>query len=338
MFSFDAFQEYVKENIKNYLPPEFADASVSIQVVNKNNGKQLHGIIIRTPDNPVCPTIYLDQFYESYKEQGMDIEVVLERIAQIEVEHMNPSESFSNIVEKFQDVNFVKENVVLTVVNAEKNAQMLLDTPHKMVEDLAIIYKLYLGRDADGIGTITVKDAHLKEWGLTVDELHECAMENSKRLLPVMVMDMGNMLGGMLGEMGENMMPEIEEDKMMYIISNEQMVNGAASIIYSDALEKLADKLGTDLYVLPSSIHETIAISTNYGSPEELAQMVKEVNATQVAMEEQLSDHVYKYDAKTKTLSLADTAVQDLNISKVSEENQQYEAANTEVTRPRHHR
>ena len=70
----------------------------------------------------------------------------------------------------------------------------------------------------------------------------------------------------------------------------------------------------------------------------ELAQMVREVNATQVSQEEQLSDHVYKYDAKTKTLSLADVEGLSQDISKVSEDKQTYDAVNTEVSRPRHHR
>ena len=338
MLDFESFQQYVKDNIKDFLPSEFAHAEVNLQTVNKNNGKQLHGITIRTGENPVCPNIYLDQFYENYKEQGMDIDVVMERVAQLELEHMNPSEDFSSIAEKFKDVEFIKSHVVVAIVNAEKNVEMLQNTPHKLTEDLAIIYKVYLGGGSDGIGTITIKDEHMKQWDISLDELHACAMENSKTIMPAKVQDMGSVLAEMMGGMPEDMMPMVAEDKMMYVISNEQKVNGAASIIYSDALEKLSEKLGTDLYILPSSIHETIAISANFGTPEELAQMVREVNATQVSQEEQLSDHVYKYDAKTKTLSLADVEGLSQDISKVSEDKQTYDAVNTEVSRPRHHR
>ena len=88
MLDFESFQQYVKDNIKDFLPSEFSDAEVNLQTVNKNNGKQLHGITIRTGENPVCPNIYLDQFYENYKEQGMDIDVVMERVAQLELENV----------------------------------------------------------------------------------------------------------------------------------------------------------------------------------------------------------------------------------------------------------
>ena len=70
----------------------------------------------------------------------------------------------------------------------------------------------------------------------------------------------------------------------------------------------------------------------------ELAQMVREVNATQVSPQEQLSDHVYRYDAKAKTLSLADVSARDLDMSMVSEEKTKYETVNAEAPKPRRHR
>ena len=86
-------------------------------------------------------------------------------------------------------------------------------------------------------------------------------------------------------------------------------------------------------------MHECIAVSTDMGTPESLAEMVQEVNGTQVATEEQLSDHVYRYDAKAKTISLADTTIEQLE-AKVSENTQSYEATQSqaEAARPRHHR
>ena len=126
-----------------------------------------------------------------------------------------------------------------------------------------------------------------------------------------------------------NMPPE----NQMYVISNSNSVNGASAIFYSDALAELSDRLGgVDLFVLPSSVHEVIAVSTDMGTPEMLAQMVQEVNGTQVSLEEQLSDHVYKFDAKTRELALADTTVEELK--KSTEQSIDVQAA----TRPRHHR
>lgn len=337
MLDFDEFCEHVRYNMKYFLPDEFEDAEVVINTVTKNNGKQLKALNVRLPESRITPNIYLESFYENYAEQGMDLETCLERIAKLELEHQNPSEDFVKVADSFRDPEFIKPRVVMAIINAEKNAELLKEVPSKPVEDLSVIYKVYLGGDKDGIGTILVRNEHLKEWGISLDELHELALENSKRLLPAEVMSMGDVLSQMMGED----MPDLplgEEDEKMFVISNTQKVNGAASIIYSDALEKLSERLGTDLYVLPSSIHETIAISANYGDADQLEQMVREVNATTVLKEEQLSDHVYRYDAKTKTLSIADIADRSLDESKVSENAQSYETNNEEAVRPRHHR
>ena len=64
-----------------------------------------------------------------------------------------------------------------------------------------------------------------------------------------------------------------------------------------------------DFFILPSSIHELLVVPKQDGMElSDLEAMVQEVNATQVAPEEKLSDHVYEYDAKEKELYRADKA------------------------------
>ena len=92
---------------------------------------------------------------------------------------------------------------------------------------------------------------------------------------------------------------------MMWIIGNERGINGAASMLYEDKLQKLANDMESDLYILPSSIHEVIAVSANMGEPEELAKLVEEINMSQVALEERLSNQVYHYDKDLRKISLA---------------------------------
>ena len=91
----------------------------------------------------------------------------------------------------------------------------------------------------------------------------------------------------------------------MYVISNSAKMNGAASMFYEDALSSLSEKLGTDLYILPSSVHEVIAVSTDMGNPNELAAMVAEINMDQVALDERLSNQVYHYDKDLRKVTLA---------------------------------
>ena len=71
-------------------------------------------------------------------------------------------------------------------------------------------------------------------------------------------------------------------------------------------LKEFAEEMGHDLYIIPSSIHETILLPMLGDDWEALSQMVKEVNATQLAPEEILSDHVYLYKSEDNTISMQD--------------------------------
>lgn len=57
------FLEEVKNNIKDYLPDSFKDATVDIQKVKKNNGVELNGLTVRKTGQKISPVLYLDQYY-----------------------------------------------------------------------------------------------------------------------------------------------------------------------------------------------------------------------------------------------------------------------------------
>lgn len=104
--------------------------------------------------------------------------------------------------------------------------------------------------------------------------------------------------------------PQAIEDSQdtIFVLKNNTMVNGAAEILNDDTRQEIAEKIG-DFYVLPSCIHETIIIPKDAGMElDELEHMVQEVNYTQVAPDERLSDHVYEYDAKEHELFRSDRA------------------------------
>ena len=92
---------------------------------------------------------------------------------------------------------------------------------------------------------------------------------------------------------------------MMYVITNEKGINGAASMMYEDKLHELAGKLNSDLYIMPSYVHEVIAVSSDIGDPYELAAMVSEVNMSNVELNERLSNQVYHYDKDLRKVTLA---------------------------------
>lgn len=205
----------------------------------------------------------------------------------------------------------VQRTTLCSRLSILQNEDMLRDMPHREFQDLSIIYRWVVNLDEKGIQSSVVKNSLANQLGMTEEQLFKCAVENTRRILPPTVKSMNDVMkemfiaDGMPMEIAEMMIGEIPEDKMMWVISNDRGINGAASMLYEDNLHKLAERLETDLYILPSSVHECIAVSTDMGDPYELAEMVNEINMDQVALEERLSNQVYHYDKDARRLTLA---------------------------------
>lgn len=207
----------------------------------------------------------------------------------------------------------VRENVVMCLVNTEQNRELLADVPNRGFHDLSVIYRWVVESTPNAIGSIIVTDKLAEEIGITEEELFRCAVENTRRICPVSV----TCLGGTFGSIPEGIdIPQEVREEMemakrtaesMWIISNSSGINGAVSMLYEENLHQLAEKLGDDLFILPSSIHEVIAIPTEMGEKNmtHLLEMVQEVNMGSVRLEERLSNSVYHYDRNARKVTLA---------------------------------
>ena len=60
MMDFEEFKASVADQIKDYLPEKYADATVDLQNVTKNNDTVLTGLLIRNEDSNIAPNIYLE--------------------------------------------------------------------------------------------------------------------------------------------------------------------------------------------------------------------------------------------------------------------------------------
>ena len=317
MLNFEEFRSYVENHVKEFLPETLNDALVRVNDVIKNNDQVMHGISISKERSAISPIVYLESYFEEY-EKGKELDDVLKDIVKIsEIHQVNPEE-LDNFKDAFLDFDKVKDKIVIELVNADANRENLKDKPYQRMEDLAITYKLVAAKIEDSTATVRITNAHLQMWGVTKEELHDMAIENSKRKMPAVVKPMSDIMkdimmsDGMPEEIADMMVQETPVDKSMYVVTNADKIGGAATIVYSDALEKLSEQLGTDLIILPSSVHEVIALSAEGLAPEEMANMVVEVNENELLPEDKLSDHVYRYDAQAHTLKLADTTLEEL--------------------------
>ena len=94
-----------------------------------------------------------------------------------------------------------------------------------------------------------------------------------------------------------------EEPEMpyMYYIGNEQGQGGVAYVLYDGILAEVAERMESDLIILPSSIHEMLAIPyvPGIGMYEDSKKMVCSVNETDLEESEFLSEEVFFYERAT---------------------------------------
>lgn len=208
-------------------------------------------------------------------------------------------------VEDLTNYDEMKTKLAMEVVSADRNADMLQNIPHEQMEDMAVVYRLILGQDSEGRSSVLVTNDLMAQFGVTHEQLHEDAMVNAPEIRPSEIRGMSVVMTEM---MGPGMIPEIDPaDEQMFVAGVSDNIHGAGVIAYPNFFEDAAEKLGGDFYVLPSSIHEVLLVRDNGEmTAKDLEAMVREVNATQVAPEEQLTDHVYHYDSKEHVFEMAD--------------------------------
>ena len=305
MMNYEIFKEVVAEQFMDYLPEQFKDMKLEVHQVEKVN-VTMDAINLLGDGASVTPTIYINDMYDHYKSTN-DLQDALQSAA----ERMGRAMKEVPEIVPAIDMNDAKDNIVFQLINTEQNRKMLLDTPNRQFQDLSVIYRWVVKADIDGIQSTVVRNSLAERLGLSEEQMFKLAVENTRRIFPPTVKSMNDVIrdmfmkDGMPAEIADMMIGEMPPEQTMWVISNDRGINGAISMLYEDQLHGLAEHLETDLYIMPSSVHEVIAVSSSMGDPNELAQMVSEINADQVALDERLSNQVYHYDKDLRKLSLA---------------------------------
>lgn len=301
--------------VENRLKEQYGeDVQIEIQSVRKNNGVMQEGILIIREDCNVTPTIYLKEFYHMY-ENGMEPEMVLERLQA--VYEINKSEENLDLA-FFKDFSQVRERIVYKLVNRKENEALLKEVPWMPLLDLAVVFYYILPEHIFSKGTILIRNSHCQDWNVEEKELYAIAVENTPKLCPPLILDMKQILqsweNSLLAGTGTNDSETLwkpvcletleisrKETDTMFILTNTLRNQGAIAILYEGILKKFSEKFDSDIFILPSSIHECILISAKEeeSAKEDLERLVYNVNHAHVTKEERLSDCVYRYIKKT---------------------------------------
>ena len=265
---------------------------VRLSQVNKNNGIVLDGLNVRIPGCNVGPTLYVEEIKERFDrmKSGSEEEILSEIAKEILGICREKAAANTELAEKLMDYGNLRDKICFRLINRERNRVRLQDMPFRPVLDLAMIYYYSTDTICGLHGTIQLKNTDLERWGIAESELFRDAMHNTPLLEPLL----------------SKPMIEDDEEFGLRIFTNQSFVNGAAVMFYEGAFSEYAEKWQRDLIILPSSIHEVLALpDTGLRSMQEMRNMVREVNATVVEDTEVLSDEVYVWEYGSREIRIA---------------------------------
>ncbi len=295
MLDYNLFKKKIVGEILDFMPDEYKGYKVKIESVIKVNQK-LDCLNLIPKENEECvatPNIYINHMYKEYKEHG-DIKKSLEKIAYI-IDY-----SFKNLQPEPmpQNMHELKHTLIMEIINTKENIELLKNIPHRNFLDLSIVYRCLILACNGEIGKILVDYNFMKNLNMEENEIYKIASMNTKKILPTKIRKLDEILE-------EKVDKEIEENSNLYVISNNMGVNGAVNMVYEEELYLLAKKVKSNLFILPSSIHEVIAVSSELEDVDCLKELVRTVNVEQVSKEERLSYNVYCYDMDKRRISIA---------------------------------
>ncbi len=292
--NYQQFVTSVNEQV-NYLFD--SKITAKIHTALKNNDTQRTGLVISEDGTNISPTIYLEDFYDQYK-QGTSIERIAESIVSIyhHIKFDTPIET--SLLEDFEKI---KPFVTFRLIHRSRNYSLLETVPFIPYLDLAIVFSLLFEMPDHGLGSITITNDMIELWDTSLSQLYQLALKNTASLFPIEFRPLKSVISEMTGKPYDQ---ALFEDDHLYILTNSICHLGAACILYTPILEDIADILKDDFYLIPCSIHEIIIVPASY-SPElvSLNEMIQEINSTQLSADEILSDHCYFYDRKKQLIS-----------------------------------
>ena len=238
----------------------------------KKNGIIIEGVVVKGSNN-INPVIYPENFTRDSLEEFIRKFDTLSKDgglfdAKEVVMVKNVLENTDSFKEKLR-LGFSKENGEEAITRASM-------FPH-IDEYLFISVRDY---------SVNVTEQLLSATGITKEEAFLIAERNTVEIAAVL--NMSEVLES-YGISGIDALP-------VWVVTTEDKFKGAAAIKAKDKIKAAMPAKCSEVYVLPSSIHETIVIpKTADLDIKSLTEMVKNVNKSEVLPEEQLGDEAFVY-------------------------------------------
>lgn len=276
--TYNEFKTRMTEDVKKYMDGNHPGYEVSLEKVAKVNRDFVEMIAISNKDTHEGPAIDVKELWDDAKRRGMSYEEMSREV--MKRLDLTLKEVPEVVID---DLNDFKSRAILTLINTEKNQNILSYVPYRAYYEFSIVYRIIVHEDEEATTSGIVTNEMLEKAGYTEEELYKFAYENTRKDVNI-----SKMFG-------------------MYVLTTKRGMYGAASILFPEMIKEIADHCGCDLYLIPSSTCEWMAVPvrTISGGAAEVNKMIREANSVAVEEEEILGERCYYYDYKTGEIRVA---------------------------------
>lgn len=313
------FKEQLAAAVRERIQKRYGECEITFHKMPRVNGC-LETLVVSLQESQLGPEASLEDIYESYTRNGCQFQKCVDEVFEAYDRFFHAPDEAMGQKEKLE-ISLLPEvarhKIIYFTVSYEKNKELLEMVPYRMQLDLAVIYRLMLEVENDVMQSVIVTNEHLKTLGMTEEELFEAAKVNTPRFLPSVACCMLESVK----EVKELVQLSLEEqidlavkalrgsDTFSFItITAYPMVNCSYHLMDLSAIHMLAERLGSDMYILPSSITEIMCVPTDSSLPlQELADMLRHTNANTkiVPRDIFLSNTIYLYKRELRELTIA---------------------------------
>lgn len=305
--NYKEFADYVEKNFMEVLGEyiDVTDAVLEKTTGYKDNIGKVDTLRVIFQNNSGGPVVYLNNMFNSYQ-KSMEICQPEIKIAHqiLEQYAKGAAESVPDIRKRLESLGpgdllmDNMENLHMCIMSYEKNKEMLQKHPHRRLLDMAVVYRILLSDNS----SFRITNGMIEERGITEEDLYVKALHNLEKKVQVRYL--------------HDFLPCIEQvpsvEKDILVLTSKDMRYGASVIWCKHAWEKAANRFHANFIILPSSIHECLAIPDlpefmpgyRESCIRSFHDMVREVNNTTVDEDEILTYSVYYYDRHSGEISI----------------------------------
>lgn len=270
------------------------DKDVTVSKITKNNGIKRFGVVVKGSNMEIGPVFYLEDKIEA----GWTVEALADFV--VEAYKHNDATEVIDILDVIHSYEAAKGYLTVQLISKERNFETLRDTPYRDFLDLAVIIAITYPLPDGGNGRVVVNNGILGLWSISFEEVYDVAMANLSLKQPKFF-DLYDLVRDLDPEIGEMW----DESGYLYVLTNlnESESYGASQILRPGYLDILAEKLNSDLILIPSSVHEWIILRDcdrvhAQFHERELAEMIENVNENVLDETDILSNHAYFWSRK----------------------------------------